>query len=98
MALFKPLVGVVTYTSAKILKLIGIDIKKIKKPLITEAELLTFIKVGRDSGAISPDEKRILTRVFTLNDKSVREVMIPAEKMVVLEINSPKEEIFKKPV
>lgn len=96
MALSKPLVGVVTYTSTKILKLIGMDVKKIKKPLITEAELLTFIKVGRDLGAISPDEKRILTRVFTLNDKSVREVMIPAEKMVVLEINSPKEEIFKK--
>jgi Mg2+/Co2+ transporter CorB len=96
MALFKPLVGVVTYTSTKILHLIGLDIKKVKEPLITEAELVTFIKVGRDLGAITQDEKRMLTRVFTLNDKTVGEVMIPAEKMAILKIDAPKEEILKK--
>jgi len=96
MTFFKPVVGVVIYTSTKILYLIGLDIKRIKKPLITEAELRTFIKVGRDLGTITPDEKRILTRVFTLNDKTVGEAMIPAEKMAILEIDSPKEEILKK--
>jgi putative hemolysin len=92
----KPVVEMVTYTSTKILQLVGLDIKRIKEPLITEAELQTFIKVGRDLGAITPDEKRMLTRVFTLNDKTVGEVMIPQEKMAVLEIDSPKEEILKK--
>jgi len=96
MAFFKPVVWVVTYTSTKILKLIGLDINKIKKPLVTEAELKTFIKVGRDSGAITPDEKRMLTSVFTLNDKSVGEVMISAKKMAILEIDAPKEEILRK--
>jgi Mg2+/Co2+ transporter CorB len=96
MAFFKPIVGVVTFTSTKILNLIGLDIKRIKEPLITEAELQTFIKVGRDLGAITEDEKRMLTRVFTLNDKTVGEVMIPLEKMAVLEIGLPKEEILKK--
>jgi CBS domain containing-hemolysin-like protein len=73
-----------------------LDIKKVKEPLITEAELVTFIKVGRDLGAITQDEKRMLTRVFTLNDKTVGEVMIPAEKMAILKIDAPKEEILKK--
>ena len=95
MTFSKPVVGAVTYASTKILHLIGLDIRRVKKPLITEAELRTFIKVGRDLGAITPDEKRILTRVFTLNDKTVGEVMIPAKKMAVLAIDAPKEAIFK---
>jgi len=79
MIFFKPVVGVITYTSSKILHLFGLDIKKVERPLITESELRTFIKVSRETGAISPDEKRIFTRVFTLNDKTVGEVMIPAK-------------------
>jgi len=96
MTFFKPVVEVVTYMSTKILYLIGLDIKKVERPLITESELRTFIKVSGETGAISPDEKRILTRVFTLNDKTVGEAMIPSEKMAILEIDSPKEEILKK--
>ena len=96
MIFLKPVVGIVTYTSTKILHLIGVDIKKVDAPLITESELRTFIKVSRETGAISQDEKRILTRVFTLNDKTVGEVMIPAKKMAILEIETPTDEILKK--
>lgn len=96
MTFFKPVVAVATYTSTKIISLIGLDIKRVERPLITESELRTFIKVSRDSGAITPEEKRMLTRVFTLNDKTVGEVMIPAKKMAILEIDAPKEEILKK--
>jgi Mg2+/Co2+ transporter CorB len=92
----KPVVGLITYTSTKILYLLGLDIKKVETPLITESELKTFIKVSRETGAISPDEKKILTRVFTLNDKTVGELMTPAKKMVILEKNALKEEILKK--
>ena len=96
MIFFKPVVRVISYTSTKILYLIGLDIKKAKTPLITESELRTFIKVSKDTGAITPEEKTILTRVFTLNDKTVGEVMIPVEKMAVLEVDSTKEEILNK--
>ncbi len=96
MTIFKPVVAVITYISTKILYLIGLNIRRVKKPLITESELRTFIKVSRDSGAITPEEKRMLTRVFTLNDKTVGEIMIPAEKMAIFEIDASEEEILKK--
>ena len=50
MVLFKPVVAAVTYASGKILSLIGLDPKKVEKPLITEDELKTFIKVSVDAG------------------------------------------------
>ena len=95
MTFLKPVVGLVTFTSTKILRLIGLDIKKVRGPLITEAELRTYIKVSKDTGAITPEEKKILTRVFTLNDKTVGEVMMPRKKMVILDVEAPKEEILK---
>jgi putative hemolysin len=96
MTFLKPVVGLVTFTSTKVLRLIGLDIKKVKEPLITESELMTYIKVSKDTGAITLEEKKILTRVFTLNDKTVGEVMMPRKKMAILEIDAPKEEILKK--
>ena len=96
MVLFRPVVKVVTFISTKMLGMIGLDIKEDEGPLITEPELRTFIDVSREAGAISSDEKKILTRVFTLNDKTVGDVMIPAKKMCILDIASSKEEILKK--
>jgi len=88
MVIFNPIVVVVIYMSNKLLSLIGIDVSKIKRPLMTEEEIQTCIKVGWDEGAITEDERRMLSRVFTLNDKSVAEVMVPREKMAVLDFNA----------
>jgi putative hemolysin len=95
MGLFHPVIVVVTYITNKILLLIGVDVKKIKQPLFTEAEVLTCIKMATDEGTITAEEKKMLARVFTLNDKTVGEVMVPREEMTVLHIDTPKEQIMK---
>ena len=46
------------------------------------------IEMGWDEGAISAEERKMLSRVFTLNDKTVGEVMVPREKMTVLDVNA----------
>ena len=95
MILFNPLIVVITYITNKILYLIGVDVTKIKSPLFTEAEVLTCIRMASDEGAISSEEQRMLARIFTLNDKTVGEVMVPREQITVLPINTPKDEIVK---
>ncbi len=94
-ALFNPVITGVTFISNKILSLLGVDVAKIEKPLLTEAELKTYIKVSEHAGAITSQERKILSRVFTLNDKSIGEVMIPKKKMAILNIDAPEEEILK---
>jgi putative hemolysin len=88
MSIFNPVVAGVTYGSNKILLLLGVDVSKIKRPLMTEEEIQTCIKMGWDKKAITAEEKTMLARVFTLNDKSVAEVMVPKEKMTVLDFNA----------
>jgi putative hemolysin len=95
MGLFNPAIVVVTYITNKILLLIGVDVTKTKKPLFTEAEVLTCIKMAMDEGTITAEEKKMLSRVFTLNDKTVGEVMVPRDKMKVLHIDTPMEKIVQ---
>ncbi len=84
MIAFNPLIIGVTYISTRLLSLVGIDVSKIKRPLFTESEVITCIKMARDDGSITDEERKMLSRVFTLNDKTVEEVMVPKKKMVVL--------------
>lgn len=95
MMIFSPIVVLVTYVSNKLLFLIGVDVSKLKHPLMTEDEIKTCIKMGWDEGAITAEERKMLSRVFTLNNRTVAELMVPKDKMVILDANASIEEIFK---
>ena len=95
MAILNPMVAAVTYVSNKVLLLIGLDVAKIKRPLMTEEEIKTCITMGWDEGAITEEERKMLSRVFTLNDKTVGQVMVPKEKMTVLDLNASITELSK---
>jgi putative hemolysin len=73
----------------------GVDVSKIKRPLMTEEEIQTCIRMGWDEGAVTAEERKMLSRVFTLNDKSVAEVMVPKEEMAVLDFNASIAELWK---
>ena len=95
MSILNPVVVAVTYISNKVLLLIGVDVSKIKRPLMTEEEIHTCIKMGWDDGAITAEEKKMLSRVFTLDDKTIGEVMVPRGKMVILDFNTSITELSK---
>jgi putative hemolysin len=88
MIFFNPVVVAVTYITSKMLLLVGVNVTKMKRPLMTEDEIKVCIEMGWDEGAISAEERKMLSRVFTLNDKSVGEVMVPREKITVLDVNA----------
>ena len=95
MVFSNPVVVAVTYVTNKLLLLVGVDVRKMKRPLITEDEVKTCIKMGWDEGAITSEERKMLSRVFTLNDKTVGEVMVPKEKMTILDVHSSMNETIK---
>jgi putative hemolysin len=95
MIIFNPFVSMITFLSNKILLLIGVDVTRIKNPLMTEEEIRTCIKMGWDDGTITLDERKMLSRVFTLNDKTVEEVMVSKADIVLLDEDLSIEEIYK---
>jgi len=92
MAIANPVVVVVSFLASRLLLLLGVDVSKVKRPLLTEEEIKTVIQVGQDEGAITAEERKMLSRVFTLNDKTVGEIMVPRNKMTVLNIDSTVQE------
>lgn len=93
MKVFNPVVVGVTYISTKILALLGVDVTKVESALFTEAEVKTCITLAWDEGSITADERKILSRVFALNDKAVGDIMVPREKMAIIDIDSPVEDV-----
>jgi Mg2+/Co2+ transporter CorB len=90
-----PIVIAVTYLSNRILFLIGIDVSKMEKPLMSEEEIITCIKMGWGDGTITSEERKMLSRVFTLNDKTVGEVMVPKENMILLDAADSLEKVSR---
>ena len=59
----------------------------------TVDELRQIIDVSHKSGALEPDEQRLLHRVFEFTDAEVREVMMPRTRVVGLEQSASREEV-----
>jgi magnesium and cobalt transporter len=62
---------------------------------MTEDEVKVCITVGRDDGAITEEERKMLSRVFTLNDKTVGQIMVPKEKMITISSDTTVEEAMR---
>jgi len=95
MVFFNPIVTVVTFITNKLLLLIGIDVRKAEMLIFTEAEVKTCIDMAKDQGSISAGEKKLLSRVFTMNDKTVEQVMVPIEKVSMIDEKTSPDEIRK---
>jgi putative hemolysin len=95
MLVINPITITVTFIANKFLLVLGIDVSRIKRPVLTEEEVKTCIQIGWDDGQITLSEKEMLSRIFTLNDKTVEEVMISKEKMTTLDVDWPTEKVLQ---
>ncbi len=84
MTVFSPVTTGATWVVQKLLLLLGIDISKTKRTVMTEAEVKAAITIGWEDGSITGEEREMLSKIFTLNDKSVADVMVPRKRMVTL--------------
>jgi len=65
-----------------------------RSPLITEEELKLMIEVGKEEGVLSDEERKMLHRIFEFGDTKVKDVMVPIDKMTVVNINSNSEDLL----
>jgi putative hemolysin len=84
MTIFQPVTTGITWVVQKLLLLLGIDITRTRRIIMTEAEVKRTINIGWEDGSITAEEKDMLSKIFALNDKSVADVMVPKKRMVTL--------------
>ena len=88
-----PIVKIFLKISNEFLKLIGQTPAK-RSPLITEEEIRLMIELGKEEGVLTDRERSMLHRIFEFGDTLVQEVMVPAEDIIAVDINSTSDELL----
>jgi putative hemolysin len=84
MTVFRPITAGATFLVQKMLLVMDIDITRSRRNIVTEGEVKSLINISWEDGSISAEEKEMISKVFTLNDRAVAEVMVPRRRMVTL--------------
>ncbi len=62
---------------------------------LTEKEIKLIIAEGKDQGIFDEEEKKLLYNALKFDDLKIKEIMIPKEKMICINIESSKEKILE---
>ncbi len=93
--IFKPLIWAFNTSANGFLKIIGIE--PVKRDVMThsEAELRFLISEGRKTGVIDSTEHQLIEKIFDFNDKTAKDIMIPRNKMIAIDIEENREKIIQ---
>lgn len=92
---FKPIVWLLNHSANLVLQAFGIQKVGESERISSEEELRLLISEGRKSGAIDQTEHQLIEKIFEFNDKQVKEIMVPRNHMVAINIDDPREKIFQ---
>jgi len=81
--LARPLVKALSFSTATILRLLGIDLNKVR--LVTEEEISASLVEGVDAGLIEHHEHQMVKNVFHLDERSLVSLMVPRTDIVWLD-------------
>lgn len=90
--IFSPFVWILTKSTGLLCKIF--KIKPDSKEKVTEEDIKLMIFEGYKEGTIEKDEKNYIYNVFSFNDKKIKEIMIPKEEIVALNVDSDTKEIL----
>jgi len=92
LAVLAPIARVFYGLGSGIIKIFGGEAKR--GPLITEEEIRLMIELGKEEGVLGDEERRMLHKIFEFGDTLVREVMVPKEKIIAVDIDASAEELL----
>src|SRR3990172_476521 len=89
-----PIVTLITYITYLVFNLFGVKIEY-KKTIFTREEVRHIIKESGETGVLADGEHKLLHRVFELNDKFAKEVMVPRNKIVAINADMGQDDIVQ---
>lgn len=93
--IFKPFIWFLNGAANLILRVLGLQPVTETERFHSEEELRILIAEGRKSGAIDQTEHQLIEKIFEFNDKQAREIMVPRNHMVAIDIKESRDKIFQ---
>lgn len=92
--IFLPITKFLRATEAVIMRIFNIDRKE--KISYNDSEIKEAVEVGKEMGILSKNESEVISNYIKLDEMTAEDIMLNIENVVMLDINSSKEEIKKK--
>ena len=89
----RPLVAILFFLTQIIVKPFGGDPKA--GTLVTEEEIRALVETGQAQGVLEPKEREMISSIFELGDKPVREVMVPRTDIVAIDVAMPSAQVLE---
>ena len=91
--IMNPFIKLLSLSTSGFLKLIGMHNENLETD-VSEEEIKSMLETGSEAGVFNDIEKEMITSIFSFDDKKAKEVMVPRQDMVALDINEPLEEFL----
>jgi putative hemolysin len=92
MTILMPVVWLVTGVSRLLTRFIK---GEEERPIISEDEIRSIIRVGEETGVVAKEQRRMLHGIFELSQIRVRDVMIPRTEVAGIDVNTPFEDVLR---
>jgi CBS domain containing-hemolysin-like protein len=89
-----PLTAVMRGTGNAILRLFGFRPASGEESVHSIEELRLLIEDTEEAGLLDEDQAEFVQNVFMLSNKTVRQCMVPREKMAALDVNTPPDKVL----
>jgi putative hemolysin len=90
-----PLTAVMKGTGNAVLRLMGLAPASGEESVHSIEELRLLIEDTEEAGLLDEDQAEFVQNVFKLSNKTVRQCMVPREKMAALDVNTPPEKVLE---
>lgn len=92
---FSPFIWFLNKMSNTALRIMGIH-NSSEEEVHTEEELRLILTESEEGGAIKPSENELIQNVFDFDDRIVKQIMVPQNRVIALDVELGKDEITKK--
>lgn len=93
--IFGPFIWFLNKSSNAALRLIGVK-GMVDSAFHTEEELRLILTESEEGGAIKPSENELIQNVFDFDDRIVKQIMVPQNRVVALDVELGRNEISKR--
>lgn len=89
--IMNPFIKLLSLSTSGFLKLLHMYSENLETD-VSEEEIKSMLETGSEAGVFNDIEKEMITSIFSFDDKRAKEVMIPRQDMVAVDINAPLED------
>lgn len=88
-----PFIRLLSLSTNGVLRLLGMRTENLEEE-VSEEEIRSMLQTGRESGVFNKIEEQMIKSIFLFDDKKAREIMIPRQDMVTINVSQPLDQVL----